>query len=244
MLAAGYVLQVSGLQKSFCNPERSFTLRVSRMEIKAGSVNVIIGRSGCGKSTLLDILGLISTPDSCDALVFRNSSGFWVDSQKESRSGREELRRTSLGYILQTGGLLPFLSVRDNIELPVRLSGKSRKKGWIPHLMERLEITALAKSYPHQLSVGQRQRVAIARSLSHTPNIILADEPTGALDPETALSVKNLLLENARENNVATIIVTHDTELFCHDAEYLFGFHLEATEDSVISDLMEMEGSR
>lgn len=232
------VLTARRLVKQFDGDERQFELQVPHLEVRVGSVNIIIGRSGCGKSTLLDMLGLISRPDSmkqfCIAAQGRN---FQVGSAISAPEA-EWLRRHALGYILQTGGLLPFLTVRENVMLACRLSGQGDAER-AAELSVRLGIDSLASLYPAQLSTGQRQRVAIARALVHRPSLILADEPTGALDPESARTVKDMLLENARREGAAVIIVTHDAELFRRDADRVYGFRLKVQGKRVISMLQQ-----
>lgn len=228
------VLSVRRLIKQFDGAERQFELRIPHLEVNAGSVNIVVGRSGCGKSTLLDMLGLISRPDSMRRFLVaadgrRISVGNTISAPESAW-----LRRHALGYILQTGGLLPFLNVRDNVMLPCRLSGQGDQKR-ARELAARLGIDTLGSLYPAQLSTGQRQRVAIARALVHRPAIILADEPTGALDPESARIVKDMLLENARRDGTAVILVTHDAELFRHDADHVYGFQLVVQGTKVIS---------
>lgn len=239
---APHILRVSFLTKRFDGADRSFCLRVPDLEVEAGSVNIIIGRSGCGKSTLLDMLGLISAPTSCRNFAMRTDTGNWVHAAKASRATQEKLRRQVLGYILQTGGLLPYLNVFDNIALTIRLTGKSLKQATA--LMERLGIDSLRSLYPAQLSTGQRQRVAIARALAHNPRIILADEPTGALDPESARVVRDMLVENARESGAAVMIVTHDAELFQKGTDHIYGFDIKAQENEVTSVLTTMKGGK
>jgi putative ABC transport system ATP-binding protein len=119
------------------------------------------------------------------------------------------LRATHIGYILQTGGLLPFLSVRDNIGLPVRLAGRLADRA-VERLAERLGIANHLGAYPDRLSVGERQRVAIARALVHAPALVLADEPTASVDPLTADVIFALFLDLVRNAGTTAVIATHD----------------------------------
>lgn len=239
-LPASRILQASYLSKRFEGGDRNFCLRVPSLEIEAGSVNTIIGRSGCGKSTLLDMLGLISVPSSSREFSILPRGGRWVNLRKASHWRKARLRSKTLGYILQTGGLLPYLDVESNITLTLRLTGQPLKAAG--ELIERLEIASLRSHYPAQLSAGQRQRVAIARALVHRPDIILADEPTGALDPETARIVRDILVENARQSGAAVVIVTHDAELFLPSADRSYGFDISSTSNEVTSRLKPMQG--
>lgn len=239
-LPASCILRASYLTKRFEGGDRNFCLRVPSLEIEAGSVNTIIGRSGCGKSTLLDMLGLISVPSSARDFSILPKAGKWVNLRKASHWRKARIRRKSLGYILQTGGLLPYLNVENNITLTLSLCRGPRQAA--EELMERLEIDSLRSHYPAQLSAGQRQRVAIARALVHKPDVILADEPTGALDPETARIVRDMLVENARQSGAAVIIVTHDAELFLPSADRTYGFDVSSTGNEVTSCLKLMQG--
>lgn len=234
------LLRASYLTKRFDASDRSFCLLVPDLKVEAGCVNIIIGRSGCGKSTLLDMLGLISTPTRARSFSFSSRCGESLNIVRAKRSTKEKLRRQTLGYILQTGGLLPYLNVEDNISLTLRLTGKPISQA--NELMERLEIAELRSHFPAQLSTGQRQRVAIARALAHQPDIILADEPTGALDPESARIVRDLLVANARQSGAAVIIVTHDAELFSAVADVTYGFDIRVEGKEVISTLQPVKG--
>lgn len=236
------VLVARNLCKGFAGVDREFRLLVPELDIEAGSVNIVVGRSGCGKSTLLDMLGLISRPAAVSILSLRNAEGEWNHRPYEQRPVAEELRRNVLGYVLQTGGLLPFLKVRDNICLPLRLNHMADESE-VLELSKKLGIADLLNVYPMQLSTGQRQRVAIARALVHRPRIILADEPTGALDPHAAEAVRNLLVDEARQRGAATIIVTHDAELFRRSADAFFGFEMREQGIQVTSVLRKEGGA-
>ncbi len=236
------VLSLRSLRKHFAGSERAFTLQVPAFDVEAGSVAVVIGRSGCGKSTLLDMLGLISNPEPGGRMFFRCGDGEREDAMRAGESAREALRRRALGYVLQSGGLLPYLSVYENIALPLRLLKRKVEREAILSLCSRLEIDSLRSHYPAQLSAGQRQRVAIARALIHRPAVVLADEPTGALDPESALIVRDMLLENARTHGVATVVVTHDAELFAGAADKVWSFDLSVHGSEVRSTLVRKGG--
>lgn len=192
-----------------------YSLVIPRLELAAGQQVALVGASGCGKSTLLDMLALVSRPDQAQRFDFFPSqravdiAGLWRDNEQDRLAS---LRSKHLGYVLQTGGLLGFLSVRDNIALPRKLLGLSND-GSVERLAEQLEIGEQLNKKPHALSVGQRQRVSCARALAHRPQLLLADEPTAALDPINANRVMQLLLSRARERNVGCLIATHDERL-------------------------------
>lgn len=178
---------------------------LDRFQLAAGSASALVGPSGCGKSTALDLLAGTLRPDRGDDLV--------VGGQSLLRAGDlTAWRARTIGYVLQTGGLIPSLSVAQNILLPRRLL---RKPGWgqADGLASRLGLGGLLARMPAQISIGERQRVAIARALAHDPAVVLADEPTAALDPERAADVMQLLADLARERGVTLLIVTHDAAL-------------------------------
>lgn len=176
----------------------------------------LIGDSGSGKSTILDIMALVLKPDSAEEFYLRPGGGDkWENLWKDWSTGRhgrfERIRRSELGYVLQTGGLLPFLTVRDNIALPAGFKAGTLTRDaidYLNYLAEELKIDHLLKKYPTQISVGERQRCAIARALVHKPSLVLADEPTASLDPVTADMVFELLLRLCE--GCALVVSTHE----------------------------------
>jgi putative ABC transport system ATP-binding protein len=164
---------------------------------------------------LLDLLALVLAPDQAQQFEFSPGAKA-VDIAALWRAARQnplaELRRRHLGYVLQTGGLLGFLDVRGNIALSRILLGL-KDDGSVERLAEQLEIADQLQKKPAALSVGQRQRVSCARALAHGPGLVLADEPTAALDPLNAERVLQLLLARAREHGVCCVIATHDEQL-------------------------------
>ena len=189
-----------------------FELRVPELRIAPGEVVLVRGPSGCGKSTLLDLLALALRPSDAAEFRFRPEPGP-MDVMALWRGGRLDalgrLRGKHLGYVLQTGGLLPFLRVRENIALSCRLLGMSPEPT-ATELAERLGIAAQLDKSPLQLSVGERQRAAIARALAHHPIVLLADEPTASVDPLAAKTIFGLMLELVREAGITAVIATHD----------------------------------
>lgn len=195
-------------------PQR-YSLVIPRLELSVGQHVALVGASGSGKSTLLDLLALVSAPDQAQRFDFFPShgavdiAGLWRDNAQNRLAS---LRSQHLGYVLQTGGLLSFLSVRDNIGLSRKLLGL-RNDGTVERLAEQLEIGDQLHKKPQALSVGQRQRVSCARALAHNPQLVLADEPTAALDPLNAGRVMQLLLSRARDRGVGCVVATHDEVL-------------------------------
>jgi putative ABC transport system ATP-binding protein len=192
-----------------------FELVIEEFSITRGEALALVGPSGSGKSTLLDLLALARRPSSTGRFLLTPRAGKAIDLGAVWRAGDDNsltaIRAAHFGYILQTGGLLPFLSVRRNIALSQAVLGQP-DPAHIEALAARLEIASLLERMPASLSVGQRQRVAIARALAHRPEILLADEPTASVHPALADTVLALLIEQAREQDTALILATHDPD--------------------------------
>lgn len=184
-------------------------LRGVDVRINAGEACILLGPSGSGKTTLLSILGCLLTP-STGALEL---AGKPVDFHNNDACNR--LRRHTLGFVFQHAQLLPFLSVEQNVALVAENTGLSSKEATTrtAELFERLAISHLAHKKPNHLSGGQRQRVAIGRALVHKPAIVLADEPTAALDWHYGQTVADLLIAQTRELGAALVVVSHDQRL-------------------------------
>ncbi|MCA8933760.1 MAG: ATP-binding cassette domain-containing protein [Rhodospirillaceae bacterium] len=199
-----------------------FRLVVDRLEIRPGDRLAVVGPSGSGKSTLIDMLALALAPDLAGRFWVADAPADGVGPADRrdvkrawdagARSDLARLRGRLFGYVVQTGGLLPFLSVAANIALTQRVAGRP-DPDWIAELARRLDLTDLMARLPAQLSVGQRQRVAVARALAHRPPILLADEPTASLDPVNAERVMTALTALVADSGAALVLVTHDAEL-------------------------------
>jgi putative ABC transport system ATP-binding protein len=192
-----------------------FELVIEEFSITRGEALALVGPSGSGKSTLLDLLALARRPSTTGRFLLTPRAGKAIDLgavwRAEDDNSLTAIRAAHFGYILQTGGLLPFLSVRRNIALSQAVLGRP-DPAHIEALAARLEIAPLLERMPATLSVGQRQRVAITRALAHRPEILLADEPTASVHPALADTVLALLLEQAREQDTALILATHDPD--------------------------------
>ncbi|HAM51525.1 MAG TPA: ABC transporter ATP-binding protein [Nitrospiraceae bacterium] len=178
-------------------------LKGINVEIEKGDFVSITGSSGSGKSTLLNLIGGMDRPEKGRIIVDGND----ITSYEE-----EELtlyRRKKIGFIFQFFNLFPNISVFENIELPLLLNGIKNEENICRHI-KRLGLEHKKDSYPYQLSGGEQQRVAIARALIHSPEIILADEPTGSLDSKTGSAIMDLIKELAEENRKTVILVTHE----------------------------------
>jgi putative ABC transport system ATP-binding protein len=176
------------------------------LNVERGEFVALVGRSGCGKSTLLNLAGAMDFPTSGKVLLDGVSTTTLNDS------GLTQLRRERVGFIFQSFQLLHTLTVFENIELPLLLAAKPNPREAARERLAWVELEGLGDRFPHQLSGGQMQRVAIARALIHSPNILLADEPTGNLDTTTSNVILELLRRLTRERNTATIIATHSIE--------------------------------
>lgn len=213
---APVILDVEAAFHQRGNGADRFRLTVERFALSAGEQIALVGPSGCGKSTMLDLLSLILAPTDAARFTLRPGSARPVDVMGLWRGGARDrltaLRAAHMGYVLQTGGLVPFLSVRENVLLTRRALGLPCP-GPAEALMDKLGIAGLMNRLPRQISIGQRQRVAVARALAHRPTLILADEPTAALDPSLADGTMALLSAVARFQGAALVVVTHDHAL-------------------------------
>lgn len=202
-------------QISLRDGKRVFRLQIDHLELARGQAVALSGASGSGKTLLLELLGLLRAPgpgtmyrwvdqgEECDL------AGLW--DQGARRAALARMRGRLFGFVPQTGGLMPFLNVAENIALPQRLND-CVDDAWCRVLMQRLGLEEVAALMPGALSIGQRQRTAIARSLAHRPPFVIADEPTAALDPDTADGVLALLLEMASEQGSGVILSSHDID--------------------------------
>jgi len=178
------------------------------LKVKAGEIIAIVGASGSGKSTLLQIAGLLDQPDSGEIIV----DGQVVTNDDKIRT---KLRLESLGFIYQYHHLLKDFSARENVAMPRLIGGSNYDEALndADEILKSLDLGNRTFHMPGELSGGQQQRVAIARALIQNPKVILADEPTGNLDHETAKNVLALLVKHVKEKNIALIIVTHNQEI-------------------------------
>jgi putative ABC transport system ATP-binding protein len=174
----------------------------------AGEFVAVVGRSGSGKTTMLDLMGLLLRPTSGTLTI----DG--VDTARLSDSQRAHMRAHKIGFVFQEYNLLPTLNVVENVLLPLRYtSGTKGGRDRAQRLLESMELADRVKHRPSELSGGQQQRVAIARSMINQPSLILLDEPTGAVDTETADQLVALLQRINREEKVTIVVVTHDLDL-------------------------------
>ncbi|MDZ7644342.1 MAG: ATP-binding cassette domain-containing protein [Woeseiaceae bacterium] len=196
--------------KSYATGGAEFRLTIPRLDVRRGAKLAFVGESGSGKSTLLELLAMILKPTSSSMFTFRpdaaggshDIAAAWQFSDADLMAG---LRSRHIGYVLQTGGLLPYLTVQQNIELSRRLLHRPVAHA-AAHWADRLNISAQLGKRPGELSVGQRQRVAIARALAHDPAVLIADEPTAAVDPLNAERIIELMVGLVDEMGVTLIV--------------------------------------
>ena len=179
------------------------------LDVRPGEFVVVVGRSGSGKSTLLTLIGGLDRPTAGDVEVLGQS----LAGLSEDELSRVRCRR--LGFVFQFFNLIPTLTVAENVRLPMALNGASRAEGIrrADLLLGELGLDDCGSRFPEELSGGEQQRVAIARALSHKPNIVLADEPTGNLDLETAEEVLELLEQTCRGHRATLVMATHSREV-------------------------------
>jgi ABC-type lipoprotein export system ATPase subunit len=173
---------------------------------EAGSVTALLGRSGCGKSTLLNLAGAMDFPDSGDVLIDGRSTTGLNETELTA------LRRHRIGFVFQSFQLLPTLTVLENVELPLLLAGARQTAATARERLAWVGLADRERSLPHQLSGGQMQRVAVARALVHSPEILIADEPTGNLDTASGDQVLQLLSRAARDLGATVLMATHSME--------------------------------
>ena len=202
------MLVVSGLTKRHPNALRPI-FRDLNFAVSAGQIVALVGESGVGKSTLLNCIAGLETAETGRVLI--DSQDMMALAEPE----RARLRAASIGFVFQAFHVLPTLTVAQNIAVPLLLTRVpvAEHAVRIGALLDRVGLADFGARWPASLSGGELQRVAIARALVHKPQLILADEPTGNLDPRTANEVLTLLLERCREQNTAALIVTHSAQV-------------------------------
>ena len=200
------MIHLEGIHKTYAGAQPLHVLKGIDLDIAEGELVSIMGASGSGKSTLLNILGILDDYDEGDYYL----AGTLIKNLSETRAA--EYRNHMIGFIFQSFNLIGFKTAVENVELPLFYQGVSRRKRHQLAMdeLEKMGLTDWAQHYPNEMSGGQRQRVAIARALVTRPKIILADEPTGALDSKTGIEVMELLKRLNREERITMIIVTHD----------------------------------
>jgi ABC-type lipoprotein export system ATPase subunit len=201
------ILALQNVSKDYlADGQRVRALDDVSIEINRGEFVALVGRSGCGKSTLLNLAGAMDFPTSGRVLL----DGAETSSLRDAEL--TQLRREKVGFIFQSFQLLHTLTVFENVELPLLLAGRANARATARERLGWVELDGLGDRYPHQLSGGQMQRVGIARALVQSPDVLLADEPTGNLDTATGNVILELLKRLTRELNTSTLMATHSAE--------------------------------
>lgn len=202
-------LQLNNVSKTFGHgSNRVDALKNVNFKANTGEMTLILGPSGSGKSTLLTILGGLQKPTSGDVLINNHVT------QNESNKESEKIRLNEIGFVLQSYNLVPYLTGKEQFELVDKVKHTNNVPTQeFDHILNLLGIQKLLNKYPNELSGGQAQRVAIARAIYANPAIILADEPTAALDSDRVIEVGKLLNNIAHQQNKAVVVVTHDLRL-------------------------------
>ncbi len=204
------VLSVRDIKKTFVEGGQPLkVLRGGGFDLYRGEIIALVGPSGSGKSTLLQCVGLLDKPTSGDIFI----DGLPID--KISEETRTVLRRKKIGFVYQRHNLLSDFTALENVVLPMMANGIDEENGNIRamKLLRAANVAHRASHLPGEMSGGEQQRVALARALANNPQILLADEPTGSLDPQHATGVFDLLLDLVRKNNMSMLFVTHDMNL-------------------------------
>lgn len=201
------MIRLTDINKTYFGAQSLHVLKGINLHIEEGEFVSIMGASGSGKSTLLNILGILDNYDTGEYVL----AGTLIKDLSEKRAA--QYRNKLIGFIFQSFNLIGFKTAVENVELPLFYQGVSRRKRhqMAMEYLDRLGLAAWATHYPNELSGGQKQRVAIARALITQPKIILADEPTGALDSKTSIEVMQLLKQLHQEEHKTILVVTHES---------------------------------
>lgn len=203
-------LTLSNVRKAYPSPDGTVltVLDIDYFALASGEQVALIGSSGSGKTTLLHSIAGILSPDGGQILI--KTSAAEQDITRLSEADRDVFRGSFIGYIFQTHHLLPGFTALENVLLGMSFTGRDPDKAWATHLLKEVGLGDRLNYTPAKLSIGQQQRVAVARALASKPSLVLADEPTGALDEENAQQVLDLIRKLCQEVNASLLLVTHD----------------------------------
>jgi ABC-type lipoprotein export system ATPase subunit len=200
-------VELRGVSKTYSNGGQPVeVLHEVSLSAAPGSVTALVGRSGCGKTTLLNLAGAMDFPTRGEVLIDGRSTSSLNDAELTA------LRRKRIGFVFQSFQLLPTLTVLENVELPLLLAGAPKSAATALDRLRWVELEEKAASLPYQLSGGQMQRVAIARALANSPELLIADEPTGNLDDSSGSQILALLRRSADQFGAAVLVATHSAE--------------------------------
>ena len=230
-----------GVTQVLEDDERTFHLNIAALTLGPGMRKAIVGPSGSGKTTAIDLLALAGRPQSAESFLLVEPDGRTIDLGRRLARRRSDpvawIRARYFGYVLQTGLLLPFLTIGENILLAQKLAGM-KDRAFARELLSEFGITAPFSTMPSALSVGQRQRVAVARALAHRPRFLFADEPTAALDPESARRTMGTCLDIAMSQNSAVLVITHDLAL-ARELDFEIVYISATTHDGIVTAIID-----
>ncbi len=209
-MAKKMALQLTGVERTYGQGETSLSiLKDANFELRSGEIVALVAPSGTGKSTLLHLAGLLEHPDAGEVFISGKPCGTLSDEKRTS------IRRSDIGFVYQFHHLLPEFSALENIMMPQMIAGLAPKEAQVraKALLDYMRIGHRGDHRPAELSGGEQQRVAIARAVANAPLLLLADEPTGNLDPETASYVFDALEALVRQSGLAALIATHNHDL-------------------------------
>jgi ABC-type lipoprotein export system ATPase subunit len=203
------MLELRRVVKSYVEPDggKLPILDIPRFDVAGGEQLALVGKSGCGKTTLLHTIAGITRADAGEIVI----DG--IDIAKLSEAGVDKVRADRIGYVFQTFNLLPGFTALENVLLGMTFARGRKDPQRARHLLDRVGLTHRATHKPAALSVGEQQRVAVARALANKPSLLLADEPTANIDPRNQQKIVDLICQTCREENVSLIIVTHSLEV-------------------------------
>jgi putative ABC transport system ATP-binding protein len=205
---------INSLRKNYVGPDGIAVpvIDIAELKIGKGEQVALIGTSGSGKTTLLHLIAGILAPDF-GQIVFDDAAGGPVDVARLSEAGRDVFRGKHVGYIFQTHHLLGGFTAMENVLLGMSFTGRGHDPAWAKHLLIEVGLSDRLNYRPEKLSVGQQQRVAVARALANRPSLVLADEPTGALDSGNAQQVLDLIRKLCSEVQASLLLVSHDLNI-------------------------------
>ena len=207
-------LTLNKLIKRYVAPDGSAVpvIDIPHFELAEGEQVALVGTSGSGKTTLLHLIAGILTPDS-GQIIFGSQADGQVDITVLREAQRDVFRGTYIGYVFQTHHLLPGFTAMENVLLGMSFTGREHDPAWAKKLLTDVGLADRLNYRPARLSVGQQQRVAVARAMANRPRVVLADEPTGALDNKNAQQVLNLIRNLCEEVSASLLLVSHDMEI-------------------------------
>lgn len=235
------MLRARNLVSELAQPGRFFRFELRNLDVAPGDICVIAGPSGSGKTLLLETLGLLLRPKSGECRIRDPRCGeidiraLWDGPAKLLSHARGR----AYGFVPQSGGLVPFLTARENVALS-QDAAERRDADFLEFLIHRLGLSDVAEAKPGQLSIGQRQRVAIGRALAHRPALVIADEPTSALDAALRETVYAALLEVANETETSVVMSSHDADAATLLGVRQFAAEARAVEGGAVGALQEM----